>query len=117
MFADNMRSLTDNLTKKFGDSVTLHEPSVSGYDPIHGRNIETSVTHSITAVVSTYDSSDLIDGVIEMDDLSIMIYADSFKIDKGWQLEYETSMYSVIHVNRLSTQNKYVYYEVQVRRI
>ena len=117
MFADSMRSLTDNLTKKFGDSVTLQEPTQGAYNPATGRNDNTYKTHDITAVVSSYNSSDIIQGVIEENDLQVFLYAADYVPNKEWKLTYQGADYSFVHVSRLSTQNKSVYYEIQVRRL
>jgi len=117
MFSDNMRALTDKLTKKFGDTVTLQEPVQGAYNPDTGRNTNTYTDHVIKAVISSYDSTDIIQGVIEMNDLRVFLYAKDFTPQKEWTVEYQGDKYSTVHVSRLSTQDKNVYYELQVRRI
>ncbi len=115
MFSSNMRKLTDRLTKKFGDTVTLVEITQGAYNPQTGNTSDTEIEHLVKGVISEYTVNEQALNLIGVDDLKVMIYADSLDITKKWAVKYRGSNWRVLNVDKLSTQDSLVYIELQIR--
>jgi len=115
MFANNMKKVTDKLTKKFGDTITLVEIIQGDYNPDTGLVDETEIDHIVRGVISSYNTSDILPESVNVDDLMVMVYANDYDLDKSWNVRYNNKVWNIIAVSRLSTQDETIYYKLQIR--
>ena len=114
-FSNNMQKVTDKLTKKFGDTVTLVEIIQGAYNTATGSTTDVEIEHTVKGVIQNYLSNELVAGVVNIDDLKCLIYASSFDISKKWNVRYRGAIWNVINIAKLSTQDTLIYYELQIR--
>ena len=114
-FSDGIAKTTDKLIKKFGNTIALVEVVKGAYDPATGQTNDTQSDHPVKGVISNYSSSELIPDVINMGDMQVMVYADSFVIDKSWLVKIDGVEWNIINVIQLTTQDERIYYELQIR--
>ena len=107
-------STATKLIKKFGDTATLREVTQGVYDPQTGSTADTFVDYVVKAVAEEYASNELVAGIINMDDVRLMI-DNKYKPTKDWLVIYDNSTWEIINVSRLSTSDTKVYYELQIR--
>ncbi len=115
MFSSNMQKVTDKLTKKFGDTVTLLEVVQGVYDTQTGLTADIITPHVVKGVVEAYTSNELVAGLVGVDDLKVMVYASTFTITKEWKVNYRGMSWEIINLTDLSTQDTKIFYELQIR--
>ena len=114
-FKDNMRATVDKLIKKYGMDLILHEAVPGEYDPATGKNATTFIEHKIKGHVEPYRSSEIIEGVINIDDLKILIYADNWSLSKDWYLSAYNEAFEIVNWTAIMTQNAPITMELQCR--
>ena len=115
MLADKLRATAHKLIDKFGNSMVLNEIVEGGYDVIAGENTKIVTPHNVIGVISPYSTSEILEGVIDINDAKVLLYADNYLIDKGWTLEFDTDVFEIMNVSQTTAQNKKIVYELQCR--
>lgn len=114
-FTTNAYNLAKKMIDKYGDTVTLIDISQSVYDPDTGAYESIEQNIPTKGVVSNFDTSQIIPGTINIDDIQVLLYAPF--ITKEDQFFYNGDRYKVIDVlQRISVQDKAVIYKVQGRK-
>ena len=115
MGADNFRKLADRLITKWGMDITMVETVKGDFNPDTGKYDTTDTLHTIKGHIEPYKSSDVVPGVINIDDLRILVYAADYQVTKDWEVLFDNKKHRIINVSRTVTQNKKVVYELQCR--
>ena len=106
----------DRLINSNGDNIVLNEVTQSNDIDIDTGDFTKTVTpHPMIAVMTDYRSSELVDGVINMGDVSALIKTDLIP-EKSWTVTYQADTYNVMNIRRVSTQNTIVTYRLQLRK-
>ena len=114
-FRDNMRSVADKLITKYGMDLILHEAVPGVFDPNTGKNTTTFIDHPIKGHVEPYSSSEIVPGVINIDDIKILIYADHWSLSKDWYLSISDEAFEIVNWTAVLTQNAAITMEIQCR--
>jgi len=117
-FASKMRASAKKLIDKYGTDMILVEVQPSIYDPTSGEAPSREILHQVRGHISRFDSSLIVGGVVNMDDLKVILYAtDAIPLPTPeWELEIGGERLSVISVQDVTTtQNKVVIYTLQAR--
>jgi len=117
-FASNMRTSAKKLIDKYGTDMMLIEVQTGVYDPISGESSDMEIAHAAKGHISRFDNSLVVSGVVNMDDLKVMLYStDMIPFpNKEWKLEISGERLSIISVqNIITAQNKAIIYTLQAR--
>jgi len=117
-FASNMRASAKRLIDKYGTDMKLIEVFTGMYDPIMGESPVNEITHAVKGHISRFDNSLVVSGVVNMDDLKVMLYStDMITLpNKEWKLEISGERLNIISVqNIITAQNEPIIYTLQVR--
>jgi len=115
MLLDNLRSMSDRLTGKYGNTIVLHEVMQSGVNLDTGLPVVNETPHNIKAVAMPYDSSEIIDNVVNIDDVKFLIYAFDFEVTKNWYITMGGNDYAILHIKKTTIQDGNIIYELQGR--
>ena len=136
-FTKRAYNTAKKLIDKYGDSVTLVDTQTRGsnvfyngvqvtyegknvtdspkYDPNTGEYEKNEVFYPTKGVVSNFDTSDIVEGVIDIDDIQVLLYAPY--VTPEYDFIYNGDRYNVITIlQRISVQDSAVIYKVQGRK-
>jgi len=117
-FASNRRKSAKKLIDKYGTDAYLVEVHNGTYDPISGETPTSEILHPTKVHISRFDNSLVVAGVVNMDDLKVMLYAtDKVQIaSMEFKLEIGGERLNIISVQDVITaQNQAIIYTLQVR--
>lgn len=115
MFRDNMRNVAHRLIDKYGTDIVLYEAVPGAYDPSTGKNGISYKPHNVKAHIAPYQSSEIVQGVIDINDIKILIYADNWELTKDWLIGSPTQTFDIINWNSVIAQNAPITIEIQAR--
>ncbi len=115
MFADNMQKTATRLLNKFGNAIEYVKVTTGGYDVDIGDNVKTTESHMIQGLLMPYASSDLIPGVISIDDVKLSLPVQSFTPSKEDHIIVDGKSWKVMAVVLTTSQDKSILYQIQLR--
>ena len=116
--ADEMRIVATDLINEFGSDVTLQKVATNTYDIGTGETITVDgATIALVAHIENFDSSEI----------GALIFAGDVKVIIAWnstttydiatdKVIIDSVEYNIININPITTQNKVVTYELQLRK-
>jgi len=118
-FATRMRdNVAKKLIDKYGDTANLIEVQQGIYNPATGKTSDIEVPHPCKAYVRPFDQSLVVAGVVNMDDIQILMYAeDALFPTSDWKIEVAGVRLNIVAVMRKTTaQDTMITYELQARK-
>jgi hypothetical protein len=117
MFLTKMQKVAKKLIDKFGSDVAIIEVIRDAYNPDTGEMEEFELEHPTKAHISNFDTSLVVAGVVNMEDLKLLCYNfDNILPEKGWYVDVQGKRLTVISVNNVVTaQNGFITFELQCR--
>jgi len=92
------------LINKYGSDVTLTTSAKGAYDPLKGTYASTPTDTPTKAFISNVGSSDIVEGVINIDDSKLLLMASN--LSKGDYIQHRTTKYKVMAIiDRVEAQN------------
>lgn len=103
------------LIDKYGDTITIIDRTQTAYNPNTGEYDSVEVDTPTKGVVSNFDTSEIVEGVINIDDIQVLLYAPY--ITPEFDFYYNGERYNVINIlQRISVQDGAIIYKVQGRK-
>lgn len=115
MLADNLRGVSQRLINTYGSDIILLEVVQGAFDTTTGLYNQTIEQHETRGHIGGYTSSELVDGVVDIKDIKVLVYADSFDITKVWGVEYDGMKYNILNISKTTAQNESIIYILQCR--
>jgi len=114
--ANNLYKTAKRLIDKFGSDVTLHTFSSGVYDPLTGSNASTATDTPTKAFISSVGSSNVVEGVINIDDSNLLLLATD--LNKGDFIQHRNTKYKIIAIiERVEAQNLPIIFTVIGRSV
>jgi hypothetical protein len=116
MFLHSMQAAAKKLIDKYGTDITLIEHIRGEYNPDTGEYDTMTVNYPTKAHIGQFDSSLVVAGVVNADDLKLTCYNDGVLPDKDWTVSLQGRELTVISVQNITTaQNGFITFDLQVR--
>lgn len=115
-FSDRMAATALRLLTNYGEAVSFSRVTEGTYSPSTATTGASSTTsYSGFAVPVDYDTTELIDSVIEQGDIKLYVNATSSVPEVGDQATLDSVAYRVMDVRKYTINSENVMYELQVR--
>ena len=135
-FSSNMSATAERLIEKYGNDCVLIEVIQGDYDPLVGERTFTEYPHPLKATIQGYQSSDVVPGVIDIDDLvftvpytvldtligwfayyynQVNFAAEEIDEAKSLEIEYNNKRWIVQSIYRTVAQNNTILINLRMR--
>ena len=102
--ASNLYKTAVRLIDKYGSNVDLELPTTSRYDTVKGENVGMVTRIKGKAFIESVASSDIVDGIVNIDDVKILMVANN--LNKGDKVIHKLKTYKVIAIiDRIEAQD------------
>ncbi len=103
-----------NLIARFGVSISLDIVTDGAIDFATGKPSETVASTTMKAIMENYSSSEIREGIVNMDDIKVTLQYDGV-IKKGDRVQYGFDTYTVMNVSKTVQDTQIIKQTLQVR--
>jgi len=113
-FALRIINVSKKLISKFGSNIKLVEFQQGAFNPDTGKITKAPIEHDVRAHFANYDSSEVVKGLVDLDDVKVLLVAD-YQITKSWSLMMGSMVFEIINIKTTIVQDTTLLYELQCR--
>ena len=99
---------------EYGSSIVLNTITIGAYDPLTGETTNTVINTPIKAIPRAYDSQELQNTDISINDLNFMFYHDG-EISYTDKITFSGKTYNLLNIDKKIFQDVTLVYQIQGR--